>query len=57
MTQYVLITGGRGFVGLALAAGTLSKGFTVRISSRQKLTTPRSRLEFWRYVEQDETLT
>lgn len=46
MTQHVLVTGGRGFVGMALATGALSKGFAVRISSRQKLITPRSRLEF-----------
>ncbi len=46
MTQHVLVTGGRGFVGMALATGAFSKGFAVRISSRQKLTTPRSRLEF-----------
>lgn len=46
MTHHVLITGGRGFVGMALATGALSKGFAVRISSRQKLITPRSRLEF-----------
>ena len=47
MTQHVLVTGGRGFVGMALATRALSKGFAVRISSRQKLITPRSRLEFY----------
>lgn len=46
MTQSVLVTGGRGFVGMALAIGALSKGFAVRISSRQKLITPRIRLQF-----------
>ena len=46
MTQHVLVTGGRGFVGMALATSALTKGFAVRISSRQKLIAPRSRLEF-----------
>jgi nucleoside-diphosphate-sugar epimerase len=46
MMQLVLVTGGRGFVGMALSTAALSKGFAVRISSRQKLTTPRSLLEF-----------
>lgn len=42
----VLITGGLGFVGKAVAAGALSKGFTVRVSSRQKLTSQKSRFEY-----------
>ena len=46
MTQHVLITGGQGFVGMALATGALSKGFSVRISSRQKLISAESRLEY-----------
>ena len=46
MTQRVLVTGGQGFLGKALAAGALSKGFTVRVSSRQKLVASERRLEF-----------
>ena len=46
MMQRVLVTGGQGFVGKALAAGALSKGFTVRVSSRQKLIPSERCLEF-----------
>ncbi len=46
MTPRVLVTGGLGFVGKAVAAGALSKGFKVRISSRQKLMSPESRLAY-----------
>ena len=46
MTQRALVTGGQGFVGKALAVGALSKGFSVRISSRQKLISAESRLEY-----------
>jgi len=46
MTQHVLVTGGQGFVGMASAARALSKGFSVRISSRQKLISAESRLEY-----------
>jgi len=45
MTQRVLVTGGHGFVGKALAAGALSNGFAVRVSSRQKLIAEKTRLE------------
>ena len=37
MKQRVLITGGQGFVGKALAIGSLAHGFKVRVSSRRKL--------------------
>ena len=47
MTPRVLITGGRGFVGRALAARASSRDFTVRISSRKRLTTTRSHFEFY----------
>ena len=46
LPQRVLVTGGSGFVGKALAAKALSNGSTVRISSRQKLTAPKSRIEY-----------
>ncbi|MFT5046379.1 MAG: nucleoside-diphosphate-sugar epimerase [Porticoccaceae bacterium] len=46
MTQIVLVTGGQGFVGKALASGALSSGFKVRVSSRQKLTAQQSHFEF-----------
>jgi len=46
MMQRILVTGGQGFVGKALAAGALSKGFTVRVSSRQKLIASECRLDF-----------
>jgi nucleoside-diphosphate-sugar epimerase len=36
MTSRVLITGGQGFVGKAVAAGALTQGFEVRLSTRQK---------------------
>jgi nucleoside-diphosphate-sugar epimerase len=45
MTQRVLVTGGQGFVGKALAAGALSNGFSVCVSSRQKLIAAKARLE------------
>jgi UDP-glucose 4-epimerase len=45
MTQRVLITGGQGFVGKALADGALTQGLTVRVSSRRKFTTTDRRLE------------
>ena len=46
MTQRVLVTGGKGFVGMALAFGGLLKGFTVRVSSRQTVNVPPSNFEF-----------
>ena len=46
LTQRVLVTGGNGFVGKALAASALSKGCAVRVSSRQKLTAPKSQIEY-----------
>jgi len=46
LPQRVLVTGGSGFVGKALAANALSKGSTVRVSSRQNLTMPKSRIEY-----------
>ena len=46
MTERVLVTGGQGFVGNALAVGAVSKGFKVRVSSRQKLTVQDTRLEY-----------
>ena len=45
MTQRVLVTGGQGFVGKALAACALSNGWAVRVSSRQKLIAADTRLE------------
>ncbi|HEY5579869.1 MAG TPA: SDR family oxidoreductase [Rhodoferax sp.] len=45
MTQRVLVTGGQGFVGKALAIGALSNGFAVRVSSRRKLIAAEARLE------------
>ena len=46
MTKRVLVTGGQGFVGKALAAGALAEGFMVRVSSRQKLTVRESPVEY-----------
>ena len=46
MTQRVLVTGGQGFVGKALAAGALLNGFAVRISSRQKLTAAKAHMDY-----------
>ena len=46
MTERVLVTGGQGFVGKALATGALSNGFAVRVSSRQKLISADARLEY-----------
>lgn len=45
MTLRVLVTGAQGFVGKALAAGALSNGLVVRVSSRQKLIAADARLE------------
>lgn len=45
MTHRILVTGGQGFVGNALAVGALTAGFTVRISSRQMLIAAKGRLE------------
>lgn len=39
MTFRVLVTGGKGLVGKALAARLLAQGFAVRVSTRQKHTT------------------
>jgi UDP-glucose 4-epimerase len=47
MKLRILITGGQGFVGKALVANALTKGFTVRVSSRQRLTSFESCLEFF----------
>jgi nucleoside-diphosphate-sugar epimerase len=48
MMHRVLVTGGRGFVGSALADSALAAGFTVRISSRQELIAAEGGLEFSR---------
>lgn len=53
MTQRVLVTGGQGFVGKALAAGALSKGFTVRVSSRQKVIASELCLDFFQVSDLD----
>ena len=45
MTHRVLITGGHGFLGKALAASVLSNEFVVRVSSRQKVTLIKTSLE------------
>ncbi len=45
MMQRVLITGGQGFVGKALAEGALIQGMKVRVSSRRKSTATDHRLE------------
>jgi nucleoside-diphosphate-sugar epimerase len=45
MNQVVLVTGGGGFVGKALAFSALSNRFTVRVSSRQKSITTVACLE------------
>lgn len=45
MMQRVLVTGGRGFVGSALAVGALSNGLTMRVSSRQRLISSEASLE------------
>ena len=45
MTPRVLVTGGKGFVGKALAAGAFSNGFAVRVSSRRKLIAAEACLE------------
>lgn len=46
MKLRVLVTGGQGFVGKALASAALSRGFVTRISSRRALTEPQSQVEF-----------
>jgi nucleoside-diphosphate-sugar epimerase len=46
-TKRVLITGGNGFIGKAIANGALSKGFTVRVSSRQKPVASKSLIEYF----------
>jgi nucleoside-diphosphate-sugar epimerase len=46
MTRGVLVTGGQGFVGKALAAGALSNGFAVRVSSRQELVAAEAGFEY-----------
>jgi nucleoside-diphosphate-sugar epimerase len=51
MTHRVLVTGGQGFVGKALAFGALSKGFKVRVSSRQTLNGSPSNFEFAQVAE------
>jgi nucleoside-diphosphate-sugar epimerase len=45
MKQRLLITGGQGFVGKALADGALTQGLTVRVSSRRKFIATDRRLE------------
>ena len=45
MTQRILITGGKGFIGSALAAGAFEKGFTVRATSRKNLFEEKKQLE------------
>lgn len=46
MTSRVLVTGGRGLVGKALAARLLAQRFAVRLSSRQKCASTDHRLEW-----------
>lgn len=46
MTQRLLVTGGQGFVGKALAVSALGAGFSVRVTSRQKLTLSSKHFEF-----------
>ena len=46
LQQRVLVTGGNGFVGKVLANSALTKGFTVRVSSRQKNTAPKGQIEY-----------
>jgi nucleoside-diphosphate-sugar epimerase len=46
MLERVLITGGNGFLGNALAKGTIASGYFVRISSRQKMTSKEVLLEY-----------
>ena len=46
MTPRVLVTGGQGLVGKALAARALTEGFKVRVSTRQKPTTTDRSLEY-----------
>ena len=45
MKQRVLVAGGQGFIGKALAVGALSNGFAVRVSSRRKLIEAEARWE------------
>ena len=45
MKQRVLVAGGGGFIGKALAVGALSNGFAVRVSSRRKLIEAEARWE------------
>ena len=45
MTQRVLVTGGQGFVGKALAFDASSKGFNVRVSTRQAVNISHSNFE------------
>jgi nucleoside-diphosphate-sugar epimerase len=55
MSQRVLVTGGQGFVGKALATSALSKGFKVRVSSRQPSTAQQSGLEYTQVGDLDLT--
>lgn len=51
--QRVLVTGGLGFVGNALAGGAASRGFKVCVSSRQKLTTQDNRIGYFQVGDLD----
>jgi nucleoside-diphosphate-sugar epimerase len=46
LSQRVLVTGGQGFIGKALAFGAFSKGFNVRVSSRNTLSGSLNNFEF-----------
>ena len=46
LTQRVLVTGGNGFVGKAIAAVALTNGCAVRVSSRQKGPASVSRIDY-----------
>lgn len=46
LQQRLLVTGGSGFIGKALAVGAASIGFEVRISSRQELAAAKSAIDY-----------
>lgn len=51
MTQRVLVTGGQGLVGKAVAAGMRERGFVVRVGSRQAPAVADARLEYVRTTD------